>query len=329
MSRVWWGVIAAATAVVVVALVVVVVRQLDGTDSDEQASGAEAAVRDYLELIADGKGDEAHELESLRPRDGDTSLLTDEVLGAAGRRITDIDVRAQTATDTTATVTATYHLGSKSARVDLHAKRTGTKWRMSDTLAVPVRIVSTMRSLDRAYVGDTEAPVAQDTTSDLATFLLYPGEYTVHGEDTDYLSTPSEELVVLDEDEPSDLDGPAVELRYDAKDSLADAVTASLGDFARNCVALGPPAWDRACEQVVTSRIVSDDTELALVDIPRVEDIAAGETDSADGVRFTSSTGKVRVTDPGRPAVEVEFQVRGSVTVSGTSELTITYADAS
>lgn len=320
MNRSGWVVIGVVAVAVVVSFVFALAAWLP--DSDDDKAGPEQAVRDYLQLIADGKADEANEAVPLSrtPVEGDDTFLTDETLGAAKSRIRVVDVRTQSVSDGDARVLAEYSVGLESVQVYFHAERIGEKWRLLDTLATPVNVQSSMSTLDHAYIGDTEVLVARQSLGidDADRILLYPGEYDVRGMDTDYLSTPAETVAVFDDDLSTHIKPVLAKLHYVPEDSLRTAVNDSVANLVRRCVAT-PPDTDDKCWQLVSDQLRLPGYKLELIDMPSV-----GELDDT-GWTFSSSRGMVRVTQRDGSVTNWTFEIQGDVSVDPDNRVTVTY----
>jgi hypothetical protein len=314
----------------VVILGAVLASWLGVFDGDEDAAGAEDAVREYLELIEDGQAEQATRMVPLaRTRlDGDDEFLEDEVLDAADERIVVGDVRTKWSHENRATVSAEYRLGDEDVRIDVRTEYDGGAWKVLDTLAERVLIRTNMPTLDHAKIGDIEVPVTTEPVADDESqeILLYPGVYTVSGTDVEHLSWQAEPLAVFDEDVYSHVQPLEVALTYQAEESLASAVTGQVVDFVRTCVAAAPGlgAPSEQCQQVVTAPEVRENDKLAVLEMPRVDGIDTRHA-TGDGWQFFSTAGKLRTTPADGAVSESAFQVQGFVSVSPDGGLKIAY----
>jgi hypothetical protein len=161
MGRPVWVIGGVGISVVVVILGAVLAWWLGVFDGDEDAAGAEEAVREYLELIEDGQAEQATRMVPLAQTrlDGNDEFLTDEVLDAADERIAVGDVRTTWSHENKATVSAEYRLGDENVRIKVRTEYVGDTWKLLDTLAERVLIRTNMPTLDHAKIGDIEVPV--------------------------------------------------------------------------------------------------------------------------------------------------------------------------
>lgn len=330
MGRSLWVVVGVSISVVVVGIASVLAWRFGVFESAADPAGAEEAVQEYLELIEDGKAEQATRMVPLEQThlDGDEEFLSDEVLGAANVRIAVGDVRTTWNYENQATVAAEYRLGGENVRIKMRTEYVDDTWRPVDTLAKRVLIRTNMPALDHAKIGDVEVPVTTEAVLDDKSreILLYPGEYTLTGTDVERLSWEADRVAVFDEDVYSHVQPLEVALTYRAEGSLASAVTGQVDDFVRTCVAavpeLGTPSDQ--CRQVVTAPDLRSDDKLAVLEMPRVDEIDIRHA-TGDGWQFASTTGTLRKTSAGGVVFESAFQVFGVVSVSLDGELKIAY----
>ena len=330
MGRSVWVVVGVSISVVVVIVGGILAAWLGAFDGDEDGAGAEAAVREYLELVEDGQAEQATRMVPLaRTRlDGDDEFLKDEMLDAADERIVVGDVRTTWSHENKATVSAEYRLGDEDVRIEVRTEYVGDTWKVLDTLAERVLIRTNMPTLDHAKIGDIEVPVTTKPVLDDESqeILLYPGEYTVSGTDVEHLSWVADPVAVFDEDVYSHVQPLEVALTYQAEESLASAVTGHVVDFVRTCVAaapeLGTPSAE--CQQVVTAPEVRKNDKLSVLEMPRVDEIDTRHA-TGDGWQFFSTVGTLRNTPADGVVGESAFQVQGFVSVSPDGELKIAY----
>jgi hypothetical protein len=332
MSRSVWVVVGATISVVVVGMGLGVAVISGAFDGDDDTAGAEKAVREYLQLIADGKAEQANGVVPLlrTPVDGDDEFLTDDVLGAADERISVGEVSTKSSYADKATVAARYRLGDRDVQIDVRTERVGEAWRLLDTVATPVLIRSNMPTLDHATVGDVEVPastkpVGLDPTD---TILLYPGEYSISGIDTDYLSLHTDPVAVFDDRLYGHARPLEVAFDYQPEVSLTSSMSSSVTELVRDCVedVAKPGTHNPECRQVFPSTTVARDGTFAVPEMPLVDKLdPRAITDY--GWRFLSSWGVLRHIPTGGAATETNFQIKGVVSVTPDGDIRVDYDD--
>ncbi|WP_336660068.1 hypothetical protein [Leucobacter sp. USHLN153] len=167
-------------------------------------------VHDYLDLIADGRAEEANRAVGLEVEDAERELLSDEVLGSAVQRIEVIDVVTAKRTSDGATVHATLSLAGQRFEQEFLVEA-GPKefllldtWTLTEPLLVPVTL--TAEHADTVLIGDVEVDLRGDADADGADdgeksgpivsreFSVYPAVYEVTGEDGKYVDHTTETL---------------------------------------------------------------------------------------------------------------------------------------
>lgn len=148
-----------------------------------------AAAAEYLTAIAEGRGDEAS---ALVPVEGDAALLTDAALANA-ERIDRHGVGSVELDGDTATVEVSYRAGQRSAERRLQAVREADSWRITTSLAEPVR-------LDAAEFLSLPTYLGVEIGADSAT-LLYPGVYAA--DPVEHALVAFEPLAIVVDGDPS------------------------------------------------------------------------------------------------------------------------------
>lgn len=144
--------------------------------STAERDGIAQQVADYLDAIAEGRGDDAT---AMVPVD-DAALLGDEALSAAAP-ITDQRVLHVWVDGDEARVEAQYRLGPTSIQRTLRVVRDAGEWRVRTSLAEPLLLPST--GIPRPTIGGIRL-------DELQVLRLYPGSYTTEAVDDGLLRTP-------------------------------------------------------------------------------------------------------------------------------------------
>ncbi len=149
--------------------------------AQDRQVAVEGTVTSYLEAIA--TGDAATALGHLAEEPDSTRLLTDDVLAASNETaaLTGIEVRAGTATGSTAEVKASYRLGDTDVDQTFTVTERDGGWAIVDGTATVDLSVST---------GDLSLAVNGQAVTDASAVVLFPGSYalTVAGDPAAYVT---------------------------------------------------------------------------------------------------------------------------------------------
>jgi hypothetical protein len=169
--------------VLAVILVVALVAVANNGDDPGTAGGAgggkaesqPAAVKAYLNAVADGDAKKALSLAAVQPLDKD--FLTDDVLAESAEtaKITDIKV-GEVANEYTSSVPATFKIGEQTVTEDFQVTKSGDDWKMNE-------VGSTM---DFTSMRNNTLPLMLNGKAvEVDKVTLFPGTYTLStGTDT-------------------------------------------------------------------------------------------------------------------------------------------------
>ncbi len=182
-NKALWVILGGIAAFLVLAiLAIVVLVSVSGGDEEGGTAGGpaenqSAAVKNYLEALADGDAKKALSLTAVEPLD--TSFLTDEVLQASAEmgKITDIRV-GEVANEYTSLVPATFKVGDQAVTEDFYVAKAGDGWKMKD--AGSEIDFTNMRS-------NTLPLLVNGTALDADKVMLFPGVYEL-STGSDYVS---------------------------------------------------------------------------------------------------------------------------------------------
>ncbi|MBU4187441.1 MAG: hypothetical protein L6256_04595 [Propionicimonas sp.] len=175
------------------------------------AGTAKAAVEGYLKALAAGDASAAIDFGATAP--SETSLLTDEILQASNLRapITGIVVEDATGSET-ATVSASYQLGTESVSATYLTEKIGTEW----------RLVNTARDLHLFSMDGMTLTLNGIEITSNSSMTLFPGSYVLASAN-DRLQIKGGEFVV---ESPTDYNNPSFSVDLSDK-GITDARTAA------------------------------------------------------------------------------------------------------
>jgi hypothetical protein len=185
------GVIAVAVIVVVAIVVIVFVRPFGSNPVSTAHPSAAKVVEEYLTAIADGDAEKAHDLDAAAFESApflhtdSRSFLNADVLSAASERITDIDVRDVSASDTVATVRGEFTLAGTTytPTFALDWDDAGEVWRLSSTVANVFQVNGVPQSggdrsaLSFTLAGTEPESLASGANDSALGYVAYPGVY--------------------------------------------------------------------------------------------------------------------------------------------------------
>lgn len=316
----------ALVAVVVVAVLVLgavfAIMRIDASRTPE------AAVRDYLELVAKGDGPAA----DARVAPGDRAAAT--ALRSATSHIAIGDVSADPTANGSETVPVDvdYTVAGRPANATLRVRKVSssfgvlTRWRVIDPLVVPVNIQTAVPSLATAYVGAARLPAdGQDTAGyPQHTTRLYPGVYPVRGRRSAYLSAPPTTVTVGPEiDSPHPV---TVPINYAPTDRLRRLVTRKANTYIRACVAAGRK-MPRDCPLSLRARADAA-THMKITQRPRLEKLEPVQTrphSDDPPLYFSTYPLSVTYTSTDGTTDHEDIPVCGGVDVTARDIVTVTF----
>ena len=190
----------------------------------------EAKVRQYLDLLADGKASAATAMVDPGLPDDQRAFLSDEVMASASARIEVEDVTVEDEENSKERVVkATMRLGGERFthwfRVSEGKKTFGLLINWTIENAMIERVFVEPRKVTHFSIGGEKMSVATLTESSSAYIVLYPGVYTITAEETgEYIDAePQTVLVRAIEDFDSTRTGPRVYLEGVYNDKVAAA----------------------------------------------------------------------------------------------------------
>lgn len=206
----------------------------------------EAQVEAYLQLLANGKADQANAMVDPGIDNASRTLLNDAVLGGAEQKLVLNDVKLNNKGDDSASVTATYSINGERQQKDFTVSA-GKKdfglfetWKLEDPFLVPVYIGSS--DISTVLVGETEIPLPMGEGGYGAEFYAYPGIYEVSAKGNKYLEVQSQQLRAAN----TDYDVPNVTLMATASAELNDLVLKEVRKFSTACTTV-PTNMDSNC----------------------------------------------------------------------------------
>lgn len=232
-----------------------------------QSRDPASVVRSYLELIAEGRADEANRVVDPGLRNDERVLLTDDALGEAEQRIEVVEVRTIERSPAGASVEATMALdGERFEKTFFVAP--GPKelwvldtWELQEAMVVPVSVGST--GLDAVTVGDVEVSLEDEEavysghrSRDL---YAYPGLYAATAPETDYVTPSNEPLRVTPVVETGLSIG--VDVTAEPSEAFVDSVLTQVQERITQCVQV-PTNMDDVCPYVTRH---DDLTEMTVV----------------------------------------------------------------
>ena len=271
----------------------------------------EAKVRQYLDLLAEGKASAATAMVDPGLPDDQRAFLSDEVMASASARIEVEDVTVEDEENSKERVVkATMRLGGERFthwfRVSEAKKTFGllTNWKIEN--AMIERVFVEPRKVTHFSIGGEKMSVATLTESSSAYIVLYPGIYTVTPEETgEYIDAAPKTLAVkAASGYDSSYNGGTVELTGTYNDKLAAAALDAAAELTNSCATV-PGNIDTACPSAVQSRT------LALLQVKTMPTAMKAATDEG-GVY----TGEATFTIQGMESWEKQRDVTSRVTAT-------------
>ena len=266
----------------------------------------EAQVRQYLDLLADGKASAATAMVDPGLPNDQRGFLSDEVMASSSARIEVEDVTVDDEENSKERVVeATIRLGGERFthwfRVSEEKKTFGlvTNWKIEN--AMIERVFGEQRKVTQFAIGGEKMSVATLTESSSAYIVLYPGVYTVTPEETgEYIDAgPQTVLVRGNEDFDSTRTGPRVYLEGVYNDKVAAAALEAMGPLINSCATVSGRT-DTACPGAISSRPLSF---LELKTMPTTVSVADG------GVYVAEPTYTIQGTLSGSKRHDMTFRV--------------------
>ena len=266
----------------------------------------EAKVRQYLDLLADGKASAATAMVDPGLPDDQRAFLSDEVMASASARIEVEDVTVEDEENSKERVVkATMRLGgerfTRSFRVSEAKKLFGllTNWKIEN--AMIGRAFVEPRKVTHFSIGGEKISVATLTESSSAYIVLYPGVYTITAEETgEYIDAEPQTVLVRDiEDLDKTRAGARVYLEGVYNDKVAAAALEAAGALAKSCATVSGRT-DTACPGAISSRPLSF---LELKTIPTTVKL------EGDGVYVVEPTYTIQGTLSGSKRHDMTFRV--------------------
>ena len=294
-----------------VALVAVVIVGTIALTVANWASTPEATVRQYLDLLADGKASAATAMVDPGLPDDQRAFLSDEVMASASARIEDEDVTVDDAEHSKErVVTATMRLDgerfTRSFRVSAAKNTFGLlkNWKIQDAMVSRVDVQAD--NVSAFSIGGEKLSIATLKEASSSSIVLYPGVYTFTPEETgEYLDAAPKTLAVkAASGYDSSYYGGTVELTGTYNDKMAAAALEAAAALTNSCATV-PGNIDTACPVAVQSRT------LALLQIKAMPTAMKATTDES-GVY----TGEATFTIQGMESWEKQRDVTSRVTAT-------------
>ena len=266
----------------------------------------EAKVRQYLDLLADGKASAATAMVDPGLPDDQRGFLSDKVMASASARIEVEDVTVDDEENSKERVVkATMRLDGERFthwfRVSEGKKTLGllNNWTIEN--AMIERVFVEPRKVTHFSIGGEKMSVATLTESSSAYIVLYPGIYTVTPEETgEYIDAePQTVLVRAIEDFDDTRTGPRVYLEGVYNDKVAAAALEAMGPLINSCATVSGRT-DTACPGAISSRPLSF---LELKTIPTTVKL------EGDGVYVAEPTYTIQGTLIGAKRHDMTFRV--------------------
>ena len=271
----------------------------------------EAKVRQYLDLLADGKASAATAMVDPGLPNDQRGLLSDEVMASASARIEVEDVSADDAEHSKERVVrATMRLDGERFirlfRVSEAKKTFGLlkNWKIQDALLSHVDVLAD--NVTHFSIGGEKISVATLKEAPSNFIVLYPGVYTFTPEETgEYIdAAPKTMSVKAATGYDSSYYGGTVELRGTFNDKMAAAALEAAAALTNSCATV-PGNIDTACPSAVQSRT------LALLQVKTMPTAMKARTDDS-GVY----TGEATFTIQGMESWEKQRDVTSRVTAT-------------
>ena len=271
----------------------------------------EAKVRQYLDLLADGKASAATAMVDPGLPNDQRGFLSDEVMASASARIEVEDVSADDAEHSKERVVrATMRLDgerfTRLFRVSEAKKTFGLlkNWKIQDALLSHVDVLAD--NVTHFSIGGEKISVATLKEAPSNFIVLYPGVYTFTPEETgEYIdAAPKTMSVKAATGYDSSYYGGTVELRGTFNDKMAAAALEAAAALTNSCATV-PGNIDTACPSAVQSRT------LALLQVKTMPTAMKARTDDS-GVY----TGEATFTIQGMESWEKQRDVTSRVTAT-------------
>ena len=294
-----------------VALVAVVIVGTIALTVANWASTPEATVRQYLDLLADGKASAATAMVDPGLPNDQRGFLSDEVMASSSARIEVEDVIADDAEHSKERmVTATMRLDgerfTRSFRVSEAKKTFGLlkNWKIQDAMVARVDVQAD--KVTHFSIGGEKMSVATLKEAPSSSIVLYPGVYTFTPEETgEYIdAAPKTVSVKAATGYDSSYYGGAVELTGTYNDKMAAAALDAAAALTNSCATV-PGNIDSACPSAVQSRT------LALLQVKTMPTAMKATTDEG-GVY----TGEATFTIQGNESWDKQRDVTSRVTAT-------------
>ena len=271
----------------------------------------EAQVRQYLDLLADGKASAATAMVDPGLPNDQRGFLSDEVMASSSARIEVEDVTVDDAEHSKErVVTATMRLDgerfTRSFRVSEAKKTFGLlkNWKIQDAMVSRVDVQAD--NVTHFSIGGEKMSVATLKEAPSSSIVLYPGVYTFTPEETgEYIdAAPKTMSVKAATGYDSSYYGGTVELKGTYNDKMAAAALEAAAALPNSCATV-PGNIDTACPSAVQSRT------LALLQVKTMPTAMKATTDEG-GVY----TGEATFTIQGMESWEKQRDVTSRVTAT-------------
>ena len=271
----------------------------------------EAQVRQYLDLLADGKASAATAMVDPGLPNDQRGFLSDEVMASSSARIEVEDVTVDDAEHSKErVVTATMRLDgerfTRSFRVSEAKKTFGLlkNWKIQDAMVSRVDVQAD--NVTHFSIGGEKMSVATLKEAPSSSIVLYPGVYTFTPEETgEYIdAAPKTMSVKAATGYDSSYYGGTVELKGTYNDKMAAAALEAAAALTNSCATV-PGNIDTACPSAVQSRT------LALLQVKTMPTAMTATTDEG-GVY----TGEATFTIQGMESWEKQRDVTSRVTAT-------------
>nr|WP_315318153.1 hypothetical protein [Schaalia odontolytica] len=271
----------------------------------------EAQVRQYLDLLADGKASAATAMVDPGLPNDQRGFLSDEVMASSSARIEVEDVTVDDAEHSKErVVTATMRLDgerfTRSFRVSEAKKTFGLlkNWKIQDAMVSRVDVQAD--NVTHFSIGGEKMSVATLKEAPSSSIVLYPGVYTFTPEETgEYIdAAPKTMSVKAATGYDSSYYGGTVELKGTYNDKMAAAALEAAAALTNSCATV-PGNIDTACPSALQSRT------LALLQVKTMPTAMKATTDEG-GVY----TGEATFTIQGMESWEKQRDVTSRVTAT-------------
>lgn len=271
----------------------------------------EAKVRQYLDLLADGKASAATAMVDPGLPNDQRGFLSDEVMASASARIEVEDVTVDDAEHSKErVVTATMRLDgerfTRSFRVSAAKNTFGLlkNWKIQDAMVSRVDVQAD--NVSAFSIGGEKLSIATLKEASSSSIVLYPGVYTFTPEETgEYLDAAPKTLAVkAASGYDSSYYGGTVELTGTYNDKMAAAALEAAAALTNSCATV-PGNIDTACPVAVQSRT------LALLQIKAMPTVMKA-TEDGSGVY----TGEATFTIQGMESWEKQRDVTSRITAT-------------